>query len=430
MNTKSSSLLLALLASALLIRLIYGLSQDPLAPFEQTGGDSWWYLVNGDALVTGRIQEGSGTDVSRLPTPPGYLVLVGLAQAVFGPTADAVMAIRVVQAVLSTLIVWCGWRMAFLLSGREVVGGLAALILTASPAFIIEPAMIASETLYMTLVALGLTAYVEAISVRPENSPVSRRLGMLALAAVAFGLAALTRAPILLFPVALALHLLIVYGLRGGWRRVVVLLVVYAAVVSTWTLYSAARWGRFVIAADGFAAFLYVGATGWQGPQAVDERLGSSEGGASNQQYIEEATATITADLGGYVRRRVTELAESGLQPHGTAYFSGPSLRDLAMQWLREDRSPGGLIDVVRGEFFLQKALLYVFHYGAILFGLVGLWRTRSNWRISLVLLGFIAYTLVVHLFLLALPRYLFPTLFCWTVLATAALPRWNRRTV
>lgn len=431
MKSQTSSILAALLAAALIVRLIFGLAQDPVAPFERQGGDSWWYLVNGDALVSGRSPDDVKVDPSRLPTPPGYLLLLGGAQALFGPSAGAVIAVRVVQAALSTLICWCGWRIAYRLTGREAVGLLAALILTVSPAFIIESASILSETLYMALLALGLTASVELIARALADPQRAGALRQATLAGAWFGLAALTRAPILLFPVGVAIHLLIVFGLRRGWRHVLVLLVVYAAVVSTWTFYNAARWGRWVIAADGFAAFLYVGATGWEGPQAVDERLGSTDGGASDQQFIDAAAQSITADPLAYVRRRSLELVEAFLQPHGTVFFGGESLRDLALRWLREDRSLDGLLAVFRADAFAQKALLYIFHFGALFFGMVGMWRTRRNWRISLILIGVIVYTLLVHLFLLALPRYLFPTALCWILFAAAALPanlRYNNR--
>lgn len=421
-----------ILILALALRLIYGLAQDPLAPYTRGVGDSAWYLVNGDALITGRQAEDIPVDLAKLPTPPGYLVLLGVAQAIFSPGA-AVVALRVVQALMSTAICWCGWRLALRLTGRSAAGLLAALLFAIAPAFIIEAAQIASETLYMTLIAFGLAAYVEFVyreDWREDSHPYGgSRIGLLAVSAICFGVAGLTRAPILLFPVGLALHLLIVYGRRAfgrafgrALRWALLLLLVYAAVLSTWTIYSAARWGRIVVGGQGFASFIYLGATGWDGPEAVDERLGSTQGGASDQTYIETASASISADPLGYIRRRIGELGGAYLQPHGTAYFPGESLKDLALNWLRDDRTLSGLAALTQGDAFVPKALLYVFHYGALLLGVIGMLRARGNWRTALVLLGFIGYTTLVHLFLLALPRYIFPTMIAWIVFTAAAM--------
>lgn len=423
-----------ILLIALGLRLVYGFGQDPLEPYVRAGGDSWWYLVNGNALVTGREPADGSVDVSQITTPPGYLIMVGIAQAIF-PPAEAVIAVRIVQALMGVVIVWCGYRLALRLTNRESAGLLAAAVMAVSPIFVIEPSQLYSETLFMFFVSLGLVAYLESFSPSPHLPVQSLSLRLpvfaslryvfslrLAACGLLFGLAALTRAPILLFPVGLAIHLLIVYGLRAGWRKVVLLLVVYAAVVSTWTIYNQVRWGRFVIAGDGFAAFVYFGATGWDGPEAADAQLGSTEGGASDEVFMAEAGATISADPLGYIRYRLTDWSGAVLQPHGTPYFPGESLRDLAVEWLTTERSLDGLIAITRGDAFVPKALLYLFHYAALIGGVVGIWRTRRNWRVSLVLIGFIVYLLLIHLVLLALPRYIFPTFIAWIVFASAAI--------
>ena len=112
------------------------------------------------------------------------------------------------------------------------------------------------------------------------------------------------------------------------------------------------------------------------------------------------------------------------MQPHGTTFFPGASLREQALDWLREDRSIAGLVALTQGEAFWQKLALYIFHYTALLAGLVGMWRTRRNWHVGLAMIGLIAYLTLTHLFLYALPRYLFPTEVFWWVFAAAALTR------
>lgn len=247
------------------------------------------------------------------------------------------------------------------------------------------------------------------------------------------GLAALTRAVFLLFPLALVVFTLFALGGRPGWKPALALLAVYAAVVLSWTAYNLVRYQRFVIAGEGLPAFLYIGATGWDDPQEVDQRLedtlGPAENGSrSSADFLNAAGSAIGADLPGYLARRLGELGSALLQPHNVELFAGASLRGMALNWWNTDRSPGGLLALTNGDGFWPKLLLYVVHYSAMILGAAGLLLTRHNWRAALPLLGFIAYTLLVHLFLLALPRYLFPIMpFVW-IFAGTAVAVWSTK--
>ncbi len=427
-----------ILLLALVLRLIYGLAQDPLAVYN-TGGDTGWYLLNGYALATGfdrgTISVPGVTGVSlpvslsTLPTPPLYLLFIGFWQAVLPPAA-AIMTIRIVQAVLGTATVYAAYHLARWLGGDRA-GLWAAGALAVSPAFVIEPAALLSETLYMFLVSAALGLYVRQFAVHHGETPSAVSLLMVG---GLLGLATLTRAPLLLFPLGLGLHLLLAGGWRAGLRRAALLLAAYAFMVSLWTLYNLARWDRFIVAAPGFEAFLFLGTTGWQGPESVDRSLAEVSGAAvpdqiadQQQIYREAAMQNITRDLPGYLARRVSDLADAYLQPHGTAYFGGESLKDLALGWLHTDRTPGGLLRLAQGEWFWPKLAIYLFHYAGLVLGLAGIWLTRRRWRLALPLLGFIVYTTLVHFVLDALPRYLFPTMLLWWVFAAVAFSAWRR---
>ncbi len=245
-----------------------------------------------------------------------------------------------------------------------------------------------------------------------------RTMPLLLGAAIMLGLAALTRAVLLLFPFGLAIHLLMVYGWRAGLRKAVLLLVVYALVVGTWTVYSVARWNRFVIAGEGLPAFLYFGATGWSGYAEADQQLAEV---SPTGDYAAAAESAITADPLGWIKRRVGELAGAYLQPHGTVFFSGASLRKLVGAALHGDQP---LAAVVQGDNFVPKLALYLFHYVGLIGGLVGIWLYRRRWQVALPMIGLIAYLTLVHLALYALPRYLFPTEVFWWVFAAAAIWR------
>jgi 4-amino-4-deoxy-L-arabinose transferase-like glycosyltransferase len=413
--------LLAIIILGLALRLLHGLSQDPLAPYSAQGGDTIWYLANGYALVndlpSGSQVRGYPVDIARLTTPPVYLLLIGIPQVAFDE-AGAILVIRALQAFLSAATIAFAAGLAGRLAGPRAML-IAAAAVAFSPVFILEAADIRTETTYLFFVTGGLWAYVEALC-RPHPAR------WLAAAAVLFGLATLTRAVFLLFPLLLAVHWLMAQRgqpRRSRWPMGAALLIgLYALLVSTWTIYNLARWERFVVAGEGLPAFLYLGATGWEDPEAVDRRLVDTPDGPAQADFLSGTEAAINADPLGYAHRRLGELAGAYLQPHGTLFFPGPGLRELALGWLRDDRSPGGLAALAGEESFWPKLALYLLHFSAILLGLLGMWRTRQRWRISLPLAGFIAYTTLIHLILLALPRYLFPTLIVWWVFAAAAL--------
>lgn len=430
--------LLLILLLALALRLGFGLAQDPLAPYNDFGGDTGWYLANSYALIMGH-QPGETlsdaerlapanwlnayalfagrsvsyvTQVSQLPTPPIYLIITGVAQAL-SDRPTAMIAVRVLQALMATATCYFAYRLARRLTGRENAGLLAALLLAVSPVFIVEASLVLSETVFVFLLVSGIWLYVESLTRKRHT------LALLVLAGVLLGAATLTRAVLLAFPFGLAIHLLLVYGWRRGLGRAALLLVVYALSVSTWTVYTVTQWNRFVVAGEGLPSFFYMGSAGWSSAQEVDAALAEQ---SETGNPLEVAGNTISTNPLGWVQRRVSELAGAYLQPHGTTFFGGESLRDLALEWLRDDRSPAGLLALVQRDSFLPKLSLYLFHYAALALGVVGMWRARKNWRVALALLGVIAYFTLVHLALYALPRYLFPAEAFFTIFAVAGI--------
>ncbi len=422
--------LFVILLVALALRLLYGLAQDPMGPYADQN-DSRWYLANGYTLITGQQPfTGIVVDLSKISIPPLYLLFTGVWQAILSPAA-AVIAIRVAQALLSAVTCYFAYRLAWRLTDSPRAGLIAAGVLALSPAFIIEASVIQTETLYLFLVGAGLAAYVEFVARRKQpNAP---SLALLALTVALIGLAALTRVVLLLFPVGLVIHLLMIDGWRVGLRRAGWLLLVGVIVISTWTIYSKLRWNRWIIAGEGFAANLYIGATNWNGAERLDQQLEQQNPGftqtdaqSSERQntYSNAALSVISSNPLGYIKGQVVKLAKAYLQPHGTTAFPGVSLRDLSASWWRNDRSFSGLIAVTRADAFWPKLILYVFHFGGLGLGLIGMWLTRHGWQLSLPLIGFIVYTSLVHLIMLALPRYIFPTELCWWVFAAATLDR------
>lgn len=438
-----------ILLIAPLLRLTYVLAQDHTAPFDRAGGsDTWWYLEYGYRQVV-------DVQMEPLSTAPLYVLLVGGVRLLLQPASDevvtlvappgggldvvsvpgvaapaAVIAIRVLQALLSTAVVYFVYRTARALADDERVGLVAAAVMAGSVAMLVSAAEIQTETLYLFFLTAALMLYTElsAGAFTPK-----RPLLWFAVCGGLFGLATLTRAVLLLYPLGLLLHALLLRW-RGNTtqitvRGVALLLAVYIAVGSVWTGYYALRWGEFVVGAKGMTAFFYLGTQGSAPPpEVIDEALGAtSDDPINDADFAAGAAQTIASAPLDYAARRAGNLLAAYAQPYGTANFPGESLRALVFNWLHDDGSPAGFVHVVRGDAFLPKLLLYLVHYGGLVLGLIGMWLCRARWRVALPLLGFVLYVTLLHLVLLALPRYLFPLLPVWWCFgAVAAVRMWD----
>jgi 4-amino-4-deoxy-L-arabinose transferase-like glycosyltransferase len=403
--------LLALLITALALRLVFLLGFGH--PFELgQGGDQGWYLQNGIDLV-------HTAEAGPLNTGPAYLIMVGVAGSLL-PRASAILVIKLLQALMGTATVSFVY-----LAGRRVwnhrVGMGAGAAIAAGPAFILGTDEVLTETLFIFLFTAALAWY--AWRTAPRD---------MAAVGVLLGLATLTRPVLLAFPAAVIVHLALKHG-RRAIRPAAMLLLAFALTLAPWTLYNLARWDRFVIAGQGFTSFLYFGAQdeGWIGPEASDAAIGVEPGEHEDRDYASRATATIRADPVGWAMHRLRSLGDAVLQPHGTVYFAGESLKDAATRWLRDDRSLSGLADLARQDAFWPKLALYVFHFAALAGGVVGMILSRRRWREAFLLYAGIGYFLAVHLVLYAIPRYLFPTEALWWLFAAAAIarlvPAWRR---
>ncbi|MFZ4813368.1 MAG: ArnT family glycosyltransferase [Phototrophicaceae bacterium] len=439
-----------ILAVALTVRLAVGLSQDALTPYDRlSGGDSWWYLEYSYRQVTDTQMEPPSTApiyllvvgglrwlfyvpaavaIPLLAPPGGGLDIVSVAGQ---PTAGAVIALRVIQALADTLTCAFLYRIARALWQTESAGLIAAGIGALSVTLIVGTAEIATEALFLCFFSGGMAAYLEALTPDQTRRFATRRL---LLAGIGFGLATLTRAAALLFPLGIVAHAGVVW-----WRNrarptgvhvtgIFGLLAVYVLLCGLWTGFYYARWGEWVIGAKGMSAFFFLGTQDdVPDPEQIDAALGATPANPANEgAYLETASRVIGADLRGYLSLRARNLLSTVLQPHGTVAFPGDSLRVMAAQWLAEDLTAGGLTALTRTAGFWPKLAIYIWHFGGILFGAAGavilLWRTR--WRETLPPLGWIAYLLLLHLLLLALPRYLFPMMIGWWPLAAGVFSR------
>ncbi len=429
---KLTKLTLLLTLAGLLLRAGVAFSRDPLLAYLPDGGDTSWYLANGEGLLSGAPSGVSSYGipfyVEVIPVPPLYLIFVGLPQQ-FLDDAAAIVVIRALQVLMSVAVAWLVADAAARLADSAQAGLVVLAVMLFDPSQVLEPTILNTETLYLFWIGLGLWAYVRWQGTTRPPAHAWATVGL------AFGLATLTRAVSLLFPFVLAAHAL------WFWRRqtrvvlggVLLMLLTYSATVGIWTGYNALFWGRFVIASDQFMPAVWRGAVSPAGsPQENDARLirpdelpedceRDCKFQVPTTRYVEQTLETITANVAGYLRLRVSQLLNAYITPHSTILLGGESLRALAAAWLNSGLTWEGLLRLVSGDNFAPKLLIYVFHVGGIALGLLGAWRARRRPRLALIPLAFIAYTTALHVVMLALPRYIFPTFVAWWMLAGAA---------
>jgi len=427
-DTRHTRWLWLLLIVGLGLRVAYALTQPTVEIFYGLeGGDSGWYLANGWGFFSGQPHgwiRNIPFYLSALPTAPFYILYAGIFQTVL-PEHETILAIRLIQCVIGVLTAYLAYRITFAIANDKRAGIIATVFIALNPAFIIESSNIATETFYIFFVTMGLWLYIEFVVKASQNGK-SQVTRWVILTALALGMATLTRAVLLLFPVGILIHMLMVGYRNQFWvwfKRGVLLLVVYGLLASTWTVYNLGTWGRFVIGSDQLMPAIWRGAIQNDGdPDENDALLLDNPDDVrpegcevdckfqhSTETYVEQINESIGGNIGGFVSHRLRELASSYLQPHGTTPLGDVSVREGFVNWMQTDRSVNGLISLLQIEGFLVKLIVWAFHYAGIVLGLIGMILTRRSWRLTLPLIGFVVYTTLIHFIVLALPRYIFP---------------------
>lgn len=410
-----------ILLAGLLLRVAVLLPRDPMALYRPGGGDTLWYMAYGLGFFSGQefgVAHGQTFTTSNIPTAPLYLIFTGLPQILL-PMREAVLLIWSLQVLASLATCYLAYRITLRLADEQS-GWIAAAALAFSPSFVIEPANLMTETLYIFFIVAGLWLYVEYALCRLD----APRWNLMILAGAVFGLATLTRPVSILFPVGIVLHAVFAAG-RVRWKRGLLLgmllLLSHALITSSWTIHNWFNYGRFVVGSTQLMPAIWRGAVDQDAsPQQNDELLGG-------QSYSEQTAQLVTSDPTTYLQRRLQELGYSVIQPHGTIAQGRESLKELLLGWIRSGLTLDGLLRLIQGEGFWIKLLIYIWHYMALIGAFFGVWLQRGQWRIVLVLLGFIAYTLLIHVVLLALPRYIYPTYpLLWMLAAPALLRLWH----
>lgn len=419
----------------LLVALVARASVAATRPLDTITDDGHYYIE-----MATRVTEGGQRFMTRAYAPglreykedssagPLYIAFLIPFYSVLG-VDSALVGVRIAQVLLSIATVAGVYATARLLFGhRAALIGAGALAL--DPRFALETPDPTTETLYMALLVAGFWWYTRAVQ-RDDLDPF---LG----AGTLFGLAALVRPIPLLLPLALAVHALLSGGNQRGRLLKGMGLVALALwlTVTPWIVRNAiVSGGQFIPVSNTGASTFFMGSLDdgtYQGKddfyERRDEEIGETQSGISetiSDEYVEAGLDNILEHPFVYLANRLKVTFDALAQPHGTLWFEGPGIKQTIDRWLRGSAS---VSEVVSTTGFWPKLAIYFFHMWAVVLGLVGLAVSWRRWRDVLPIALTIAYLTAVYAVLIIGPRYLFPTMpFYWILAGHGTLVVWQR---
>jgi 4-amino-4-deoxy-L-arabinose transferase-like glycosyltransferase len=417
----------------LLIALGLRLAMAAILPTDTLSDDASYYSQIAINLATGKGFTFGPNYKDQFTVGPVYPAFLAL---YYGPLPEeaAVMGVRVAQAAFDALVVWMVYRI-----GRRTFGRRAGLIgmgaMALDPRFIYQATDLTTETLFIMLFVAGVALYVRAAD--------TLRMRDFARGGLLLGLATLTRPVPLLLPVALIVHALATRRPRRGrlMRGVALTALVAWATITPWVIRNYAEKGEFIPVSDVGAGNFWLGSQG-EGTDRGDEYFESARAEEveptphprkdtarySGLAYLMAGLRNVAGDPLGYLAKRAQSTLSACIQPYGTVFFEGASIKRSLGDWLRGEIGLGVLVSMPG---FWPKLVVYAFHYGALIFGLAGLVTSGHDWRRALPLALIIVYITGLYSVLIIIPRYLFPTMpFYWTSAGDAlARVRVARRT-
>ncbi len=299
-----------------------------------------------------------------------------------------VVSLSLMQIVMSVLMVGLCYQISKSLTASHPAGLIAAIGIGVGPAFVMEPPLILTETVFMTLIVLAMWSYGKALQ--------SMTVRGFAVTGVAFGLAALTRPILLAFPFVLVPHVLMSFKAHARIIRTGALLGGFCLVLLpglfTWIWVQA---GGSPMDCHRISGLGSVGRGKFEGPQATDRlRQGRDD---SNASYIRAASQNIGRKPLGWLSLRASNFVEAILQPHGTDNFPDLKIKQTILQWMEYDRSLSGLWAIVQIPGFWARTAIYFFHYSALVFGTLGHGCHGHNWRKLYMPFSFILYSFLIY---------------------------------
>jgi 4-amino-4-deoxy-L-arabinose transferase-like glycosyltransferase len=396
---------------SLVLRLGWVLLADPEPKLK--GGDGPFYLHLGEQIKDGRgLRYGEPVAVVG-PVYPAYLaglqLLLGQGRVVSGA--------RVGQAIIGVWMVALMFELGRRWRGRRV-GLLAAGLAAVDFRFVVEGGSISTESLLTALMVCSLWLYLLSLE--------RDRTYLWVLTGVIIGVTALTRGVVQFLPLVLLVHLGAQRTGRRLWRAWGLLISGFMLVVSPWMIRNWMLFGSPNISHGGAAHF-------WMGARGDGRSLRKSEmlteidalriggGGADRYSYFSDALGIIASDPLRFVQLRARRIAEAYLQPYGTVTL-GVVLGNESIKLMLSRGSGYSMADVAALPAFWPKLWMYMLHFGSILMAIYYVLVRWQAWREWIIFAIPVLYFSVVYALLTVIPRYLFPIMPLYILLAAGAL--------
>lgn len=334
-----------------------------------------------------------------------------------------IMAARTAQAVVDVATVYFLHRIAKVLFG-ERTSHIVLILQALDPRYILQAALITTETLYIALFAGFMWAYLAAIK---QEAP-RRYFG----AGLLLGLATLTRPIPLLFPVVLAFHAGVIRRkYPRSWAGFWSLMLGMTLLAGTWiarNIYVSG--GEVIPITDTAANHLWMssreeggdlGGEAYERAREEDLEM-TSDHAYTGSSYLTGATQNILSNPFDWLGRMGIDVVEALLQPYGTSVLippGGPGLRALTLDALRGE-TPFSVVWQTQG--FWHRLIIYIFHYVTLIGGIIGIILSCRQWRETLPIMGWIIYSVAVVAPLLIEPRYVFPVMPYLMILAASSM--------
>jgi 4-amino-4-deoxy-L-arabinose transferase-like glycosyltransferase len=389
--------LLSLTAAALGVRLLFLVLEPSTVP---VADETLWTNAGALTLPSPEIRF-SPFAFRFIFHPPLYPYFIGVLYALFG----TLTAVKVAQALVSALLVPALGRLGGALFGDRA-GYAAAAIAAFYPELVWFSVHFWVETLFVVLVWWGFERLLAA-----DRVP---GLGPAAVAGLLFGLAILARETVLYFLPVAALWLF--WRRPRGLAKGVLFLAVALACIAPWTWRNWRMYGAFVPVSTAGALNL------WQGNATL------------SREEVYEQYWSVHGRVEQY--RLAREKGLEAIWDRQPAWFFEKLVQEMPNFWEADSQV---LVHIVRGAYgpyrkavAVAAVVVVLLPFFAVLvffvLGIAALPRERG----PLLLAGFLAYTVLLHVATHGYARYRLPVLpvlflfagFAWDLWRSGAYPR------
>lgn len=379
-----------------------------------------WNLVQGKGFS---IEPGTPAFLTG-PTYPTFLAFI---YSIFG---HSYLAVFIVQALLSTLTCF----MIYLL-GKEIanqkVGLLAALVTGIYPANVLTVSMIMTETLFTFLLVVMILLLTKAVENKKNISFLS--------VGVMLGLLSLCRPAVLLYPLFLLVIIWMFYENKVQClRHFIVMLAAFLLILAPWMIRNQIVFHNFVpVTTNGgrvlwFGNYPLVDSSNWW-PVTDMERLEKMrmETNEVARHLIEERQITNPVEIDKMFRREAIKNILNN--PLG---FLKLCVSKVGIFWL----SPLEGTYIIRAKSGALSLVWNLGKYLIVILAIVGIIKTRKDWKRLLPIFSFLVYFTVIHTLIHSIRRFNYPLLpivsifvaigflTCFNFIKTATYKRaWNK---